>query len=352
MTINIVTLIDYIPPLISLKTMQSGDSQLKIHDQIFKIKFCDQKHRSLTKKMNALEKQTFINQHISHIDQCINHFFETQKIDASKTIVKKMNLVLSPTQESIHAVFENSNDHKKYEKIFVSKPDLANQPLLENSKSKESLIVEIQNATPKKGKRFITKVSTDLIRLIFGKNSKFDANFVKKLNQPSEVVHENMLKINGEERFFFSYLDQIVDWTHLDRNLILTEIVNGAYVSFEDEGQIYEDLKEHLESKEKRYSSHQSDHFDQYSIQGKLVREMLFSKKIITLPDGSKKQVSWFQCERYQVKTGEFFCHMGTWFLYKMRGKNQGPLGESIHTENRNPLVLPLRQLTMPIGHS
>lgn len=112
----------------------------------------------------------------------------------------------------------------------------------------------------------------------------------------------------------------------------LKEIAKGAHVRLDDNGQLYEIWKKTLGASP-RHSSHPAD-ATQYGMQGKFLKEFLFSR---VTENG--KTYTWFQCEKNPTRLGFLIRHMIDFAKYRHSGLNQGPYGQSSHTD-KNPLIL------------
>ncbi|MBA3957760.1 MAG: hypothetical protein H0X51_05125 [Parachlamydiaceae bacterium] len=122
--------------------------------------------------------------------------------------------------------------------------------------------------------------------------------------------------------------DLIKDLAKLSK---IGEILKGGYLRIEDGGETYRKWAKFKERK-KRWSSHRSEG-QQYAIRGNFVKEALFGQVRI-----NGKLHSWIQLERHPAKFGYHTRHLVTYVQYKWTNKNQGPWGDSRHTEKRNPL--------------
>lgn len=105
---------------------------------------------------------------------------------------------------------------------------------------------------------------------------------------------------------------------------IIDEICRGAHVIVKDSGALYSEW--HAKGKERIWSEHHSSRsvFDVQATTGNVL--------IGTTEDGH----TWLQWERSANCT---CVHCRDWFRYFYSGKNQGPEGESLHTE-LSPLIL------------
>jgi hypothetical protein len=150
--------------------------------------------------------------------------------------------------------------------------------------------------------------------------------------------------VNPEEFYVGNYLRERLDIDEGEKLRVFTEILQGAYVMIDDDGETYENWKITLREKFERQSSHESSGFDQFAIRGFVVSEFLFSTKIVVDPDtGLSKRYTWFQLERHPMKFGYAIRHLWGWVMYKITHKNQGPYGSSIHREDNNQLQFNLK---------
>ncbi len=148
--------------------------------------------------------------------------------------------------------------------------------------------------------------------------------------------------LSEDEKYLFKFLYKKMDLLPSQMQYTFAEILKGAYIQFDDGGAAFDDWKVQLKGKTERSSSHKSLH-KQYSIQGELIGEHLFSDKLVEDPiTGKIKRCSWFQLERHPTTLRYLFLHMVTWVMYKFTGMNYGPFGRSKHRENSNPLVIKL----------
>jgi len=163
------------------------------------------------------------------------------------------------------------------------------------------------------------------------------------LSLPEDIqqqLYQNLHKVSIEEHAIaldlYEHLSPLSD---TERGVILTKLFLGAYVIIDDNGDTYHEWVQRLENKVHRISSHESND-KQYAVRGSIYKEFLFSKKTIELPDGTTKEVTWFQMERYPAKFGCYLAHLWTWLLYKCTGENQGPYGSTPHRETSDPLII------------
>lgn len=314
--------------------------QLTLDGKIFKIKLFDSNHVSLLKsEADSLKAQA------AFIRQLFEELIQNQHLNLASEI-KSLRIAFNQSPQMQIVVQEQKQVIEKT-LVATSKILTSLNSSFESAKAKRPAFIDIQRTTATQTLDYMKKIVDDLKGVFVSECLSVKRHAIENFKHvfthlvPSAQV---LNRLTGEERYLAHYLRNNIDWSGLDQEKVITEILCGAYVMFEDGGQLYEDWKKSLEDKQSRYSSHQSDGFTQYSIQGEVIKELLFSQKIIKNTDGSTSIASWCQCERYSLEVGEFFQHMGTWLLYKIRRKNQGPHGESVHTEHQNPLILRLRK--------
>lgn len=148
---------------------------------------------------------------------------------------------------------------------------------------------------------------------------------------------------SDEERYVGDYIKKKL---HIEPK-IYTEILKGAYVLIDDGGFTYHKWKKELKKIAHRLSSHDSCD-TQFAVRGSVISELLFSIKEKWDPiTGKLKKYSWFQLERHPLKFGYIIRHMAGWVRYRQSGLNQGPFGESIHTERHRPILTRLKSRTI-----
>ena len=338
--------------LITVQVKPEGHAELHIKGQIFKIKLFNHRHTSLLKNIPTTEKEKFLETTAQKIKTLIEDLIQDHQLDLLTQPIKQIKLTTDASDQmhiQIRYLKKVKDSLKKT--VLKIKTSIFNHFISFEKNEIKQVKIEIQNITPDRLVQKLHKTFKDLMRKKKKKKSKAAEevithfkNFISYIPDVAQsFILEKMEKITNEELYLMTYLHEYVDWTGIDQKQAIAEILCGGYVYFDDGGQTYHHWSNHLEDKQSRISSHQSNGFKQYSIQGQIVKEMLFSKKIIKDDLGISKEVSWFQCERFNIKNGQFFRHLGTWFLYKLRKKNQGPYGESAHTEHYNPLILRLK---------
>jgi hypothetical protein len=180
----------------------------------------------------------------------------------------------------------------------------------------------------------ITKSST----IFFEKMERTYENVLSsmtKLIEHGEPVHSAHLEVNFVLRII-TELRISFNQNSIVTNEILEEILKGAYLRFEDNGEFYNKLVHlfHI-NLQKRRSSHHS-YVQQYSFSGPIVKEILFGVS----KDEKGTKTTWIQFERHDTNTPvNLILHLGDYFIYKWTGKNIGPYGSSNYTES-NPLVV------------
>jgi hypothetical protein len=155
-----------------------------------------------------------------------------------------------------------------------------------------------------------------------------------------KVLHD--LRITAAEHYSLQYFGALIkNYSPQDKVKFVQEVLHGAYVQIEDGGSFYNEWVKEVPHKETRHSSHESSDA-QYSFQGPLFNECLFSKKKVVNEKGEEREVTWFQLEKYPMGKAYLLPHLITWAIYKATGQNQGPHGASDYTE-KNPYVLDVK---------
>ena len=113
-------------------------------------------------------------------------------------------------------------------------------------------------------------------------------------------------------------------------------ILNGAHIVIEGDGGRYYEKWQKLSPLNERFSSHYlgSRLGRQYSVNGPKLTEVLFGIK-----RHNGKVSTWFQAERSSTEGSSILSHLRDFMAYKITGKNIGPCGVSVHTD-QNPIVL------------
>lgn len=162
---------------------------------------------------------------------------------------------------------------------------------------------------------------------------KFDACFIEKIKNLPEFDYIRFFKrlavCKEDEQEIFNNL--ITQFEIPESQL--HEILKGAHVRLDDDGQMYQSWIKKISGKKQRISSHPADTV-QYGIRGPVVKELLFS--CITEND---KKYTWFQLENHPVTFGHILRHMLDYFKYKLTKENQGPYGSSKATD-KTPLLI------------
>lgn len=117
-----------------------------------------------------------------------------------------------------------------------------------------------------------------------------------------------------------------------------TEFLKGAHFHLYDNADLYFVWGVRELKKQHRQSSHSSDGFSQFSIRGNFLKENLFSVKV----EDDGRKYTWLQLEAHPVTWKEILQaigHLWTYIQYLHTGMNQGPYGQSIHTD-RNPIII------------
>ncbi|MCE5293995.1 MAG: hypothetical protein LLF94_05220 [Chlamydiales bacterium] len=186
-----------------------------------------------------------------------------------------------------------------------------------------------------------------IVEPLFGKKTTLTKHITVEFRKQVEKLPEkikqkilNDLRITHSEHYALKYFGDIInDHPEEEKLAFVQEALNGAYVQIEDNGEFYNKWLQEVPHKVQRTSSHASS-ATQFSFQGPLFKECLFSKKKVKNEDGTFREVTWFQLERYPLGKAYVIPHLLTWALYKITGKNQGPHGASAHTEHNNPIIL------------
>jgi len=169
-----------------------------------------------------------------------------------------------------------------------------------------------------------------------------------------EKKHKNLLlkfaKCNLNEENALNHLFNHFDMGENDVNL--KEILQGAHVKLDDQGSTYKIWKNFTNLVDRTgLNSHHSAN-SAFSFQGNLMVENLvgdYEKN----KDKKNIEATWFQLEAHPVRVAaplsdvfsplrslyNMAAHLGDYFKYKIRQKQQGPEGESIHIQS-NPLIL------------
>lgn len=162
------------------------------------------------------------------------------------------------------------------------------------------------------------------------------------LKMVNQVAHEAKIPLNDYEKEFYDRLARHFGYSNeIDIEYSIMEILSGAHVLIADDGALYDELSTKPGFNHKRQSSHYSDQKtspQQYAVRGKFSKEILYGKM-----EKDGKIYSWCQLEANPMKgiSRASFNHIFVDFVrYRMTGKNQGPMGSSIHTENNEPLLL------------
>lgn len=162
---------------------------------------------------------------------------------------------------------------------------------------------------------------------------KFSIEFISKIKNINNMNHLRLFK-----RLAISKQEEVEVIAYLENNFSITseelrEILMGAHVRLDDDGDAYDEWSAKMMSKKQRSSSHPSDDA-QYAIQGALINELLFSRLEV-----NGKSYTWFQLENHPVTLGHLIRHMKDYFVYKLTKRNQGPHGSSLATHH-NPIIL------------
>lgn len=208
--------------------------------------------------------------------------------------------------------------------------------------------LEIKNVTSSSLLQKILMLFRQIVRTIFIRRPELSEPAVQEFKQTIETlplakqeqIYKSLSQVTDDERYLLRYLSNKLQYENMNLAEALREIWNGGYVVIDDGGKTYELWLRELDDKNARISSHDSSGFSQFATRGPLVKEFLFSKKIMTQLDGTQKTVTWFQMERYPLNLShQGLQHFWSYALYRLCGKNQGPYGESLHHEKSNPIL-------------
>ncbi|WP_068468285.1 hypothetical protein [Candidatus Protochlamydia phocaeensis] len=319
-----------------------GKLEISTGDRTYQVKLLD-------KDGLLLNRNKFDSKKIEPIKQFFAHVLRESKFNNKNEKIKALTITLNSTDSAEVTILKKNRIERVYREKVISITDPHLKEIFSPMGGPKS-VIQIRHVNHSSLVRSVVKAFKNFLGLFFGKKSpatrELQGEFKHLISQfPRKIQKaflERLSKITDEERYTATYLREKIDWTGLDQKDIILKILNGAYVLIEDDGKTYQDWTAHLEEKHERPSSHESN-AKQYAFRGPIASEGLFSKKTITLPDGTKKEATWFQLERYPAKLGYYIAHLWTWLLYKKTGLNQGPFGSSPHSEKSNPLVLRLR---------
>lgn len=171
-------------------------------------------------------------------------------------------------------------------------------------------------------------------------SENFSFDFIQKLKALSNL---GLDEIRLFKRLSVSPEEEITIISYLEENFEISpeqlkEILMGAHVRLDDNGQTYEEWLRTVENKKSRISSHPSD-TTQYGVQGSVIKELLFSRIKEKDESGDERTYTWFQLENHPVSFGHIIRHMFDYIKYKKTNENQGPYGSSKATHHA-PLVL------------
>ncbi len=146
-----------------------------------------------------------------------------------------------------------------------------------------------------------------IVEPLFGKKTVLTNHVTLKFRKVVEKLPENTqkkllkdLRITHAEHYALEYFGKIIASYPDEKKLeFVKEALNGAYVQIEDDGKFYDQWINEVPHKKERQSSHESS-AKQYSFQGPLFKECLFSKKKV-VQNGKELEVTWFQLERYPM---------------------------------------------------
>ncbi|MCL9684864.1 hypothetical protein [Legionella maioricensis] len=164
------------------------------------------------------------------------------------------------------------------------------------------------------------------------KNAVFS---VKQLIEQGELTQTSYLEVNFVLKLI-AKLQLGFGKNSIVTAEILEEMLQGAYLKFEDNGSLYNELIAifHLNLR-KRSSSHASC-VQQYSFSGPVVKEILFGVS----ENKTGTNTTWVQFEKHNTNTPiNLILHLFDYVMHQWTGKNIGPYGSSNYTES-NPLIV------------
>ena len=168
-----------------------------------------------------------------------------------------------------------------------------------------------------------TKFSKEILDIIKKINVKKPINLLRNLSETDE---------NEQKMLQFLKSRYVLTPTTLE------QILKGGHIWLPDDGEAFEVWKE-LTNASPRISSHPADGL-QYSVQGPLIRELLFATITTKSTDGTSKKYTWFQLESHSIRTlKDKLSHGKAFITHLITQKNIGPFGNSNHT-HKKPLIL------------
>lgn len=235
--------------------------------------------------------------------------------------------------------------------VNISKITTQLERMKEKIREKDRLqekIVEIEKTLTFHGldNKEIDGLNQELVELIKQK-TELESRYIVEIGEidaPKEAdlppwdpaAQEPREWIDVQIKNYFKKLVADVSVNLLDKEEdVLRDIYSGAHVVVPGT-----DLYEHWKAfgPVKRMSSHKSED-QQYALRSQFHEELLFGTVEKEMADGSVVKCTWFQLEKSPVSNFvTFMKHMRDFIRYRWTGKNQGPYGESVHTD-RNPIL-------------
>lgn len=192
------------------------------------------------------------------------------------------------------------------------------------------IIVDQENANPNE-----EVVKAQIFFILAPHDSTVDnRGFIKNLRK---TFNEKMSK--ASELVVLQDIIDMVSTAPLDgegRAELLADILQGAHVHIVDDGTFYTKWSQ-MDNAKARISSHaaKADSI-QYGISGPWIHEILFG-----VVDHENTDATFFQLENspYGREILNSIRHVIDYLKYRVRGKNQGPYGESEHKDD-NPIFI------------
>ncbi len=333
-------------PSNQIKIHLNKNGRLHVSGQDYQVKLASGEQQLLSKTQRKNLKIFFAD------------FFKEKTIDLTKGEFEKFSISINENEKFEINITQKDDitgdlEHLEFTTKHIALKSLFDQ--LETNSTSNTPQLELSHIKESSLLHNIGKIFTAFVNIIFGKSSPLNKEIVHEFreivgNLPKYLqkgILRQLENASKYERNLFNFLRERIDMTGLDEKQLFFHILTGAYIIMDDGGETYEAWSK-FETKRSRISSHVSD-ATQFAIEGVLARECLFSRKQLIDEEGVSRTVSWFQFERYPAKLGYYLPHLWTYILYKVSGKNQGPMGSSAYSENNNPLVLKLKPKSSPI---
>lgn len=350
-------------PLVVNEGLIEGSLEVKTSGRLIKMNLTDPRDNPhITEEQRTKIENLFI------------HLLKDKHINLGSRRLQEISIKPNPdsTAMEVHVVFKKNHGPGVIEKVeVINDEDVRNLTdhsitfKIADNQRLAAVEAPTRLEAPEKSKSKVLEAIRSFIRKILNLLGFSPAQrreitneimqIVRQLpTKTQELLNAHLHSMTHEELYFLEYMVKNIDLTRLpdefknNPQLLMAEVLRGAYIQIEDGGTSYDDWCAHMPDKFLRLSSHESDS-PQYAFRGPIVSEALFSRKAVAQPDGTKKIVTWFQLERYPAKFGYNMLHLWTWVLYKMSGKNQGPFGDSDHREKSNPITLYLKPRTQAV---